>query len=147
MSPQHSIEITRVINATPPDIYAAWTDPQKMERWLGQVSADVRLGGGYRFDSPAPGGKTYVYTGKYLVLEDGWRVVQSFLAGEPSQIETNPYANEFIEVRLRELSSSQTELTFINGWDGDPLSDDGIIAVRGAWTEWLQRMEQSLVEQ
>lgn len=141
-SPQHSIVLTRDVNAASRDIFAAWTELGRMERWLGKVSADVRVGGAYRFESR----EGYIYTGKYLALEDGRRVVQSFLAGEPNPAAPSPYSNEFIEVRLLERGPSRTELTFINGWDGEGLSEEGVIAARAAWSEWLDRMERSLLE-
>lgn len=58
-SPEHSIVITRDVKAPSRDVYAAWTEPVKMERWLGKVSADVRVGGAYRFESQ----EGYIYTG------------------------------------------------------------------------------------
>jgi hypothetical protein len=53
------------------DIYAAWTMRDRMSRWLGEVEADIRPGCRYRFASDARGGKTFVYTPEYLVLEPG----------------------------------------------------------------------------
>jgi len=144
-APEHSIVLTREINAAPRDVYAGWTDPARMERWMGRVSADVRVGGAYRYEIPAEGGKTYIHSGEYLILEDGRRVVQSFLAGEPDPAVPNSYRNEFIEVRLEELGPSRTALTFTNGWDGEPLNEEGLAAVRAAWSEWLDRMEKSVL--
>lgn len=128
------------------DVYAAWTEPEKMERWLGKVSAEARIGGRYRFESPAEGRKTNTYTGEYLVLEDGRRVVQSFLAGEPDPTAADPYPNEFIEIRLRDLGPSRTAVTFINWWDGEAISDEFLNVARTAWSEWLDRMEKSVLE-
>lgn len=143
--PEHSITISRVISAPSRDVYAAWTEQKMMESWLGKVSADVRLGGQYRIESPSEDGKTNIYTGQYAVLEDGRRVILTFLAGDPSQIEPNPYANEFIGIRLVELSSTQTEVTFINGWDGESISDEFSVVARAAWSEWLDRMERAVL--
>jgi uncharacterized protein YndB with AHSA1/START domain len=143
-SPTHSIEITRTVATTPDAIYAAWTDQDTMSRWLGKVAADVRIGGRYRFESPAESGKTHVYTGEYLVLDARTRVKQSFLAGEPDPSATNPYLNEFVEIRLQTLDSKSTKITFVNGWDGEPLTDEAQVVVRAAWSQWLDRMESSL---
>lgn len=141
---KHTISLTRFIPAATSEIYAAWTDPQRMTLWLGNVTADVRVGGRYRFESPAENSGTYIYTGEYLVLEADRRVVQSFLAGEPDPNVPNPYMNEYLEIQLREIAPEQTELTFINGWEGEALNEEATIAVRAAWSEWIDRMQKSL---
>jgi hypothetical protein len=68
----------------------------------------------YHFESPAPGGKTNFYTGRYLTLDANRCVKQSFLAGEPAPATPNPHSNDFIEIRLTEVDDSRTELTFTN---------------------------------
>ena len=143
-TPEHSIVLTRQMQASSREIYAAWTDPKKMARWLGKVTADVRVGGRYRFESPAEAGKTHVYTGEYLVLEEDRRVLLSFLAGEPNTAEPNPYPSEFIEIRISALALTQAEVTFVNGWNGDAISEEFRHVATAAWSEWLDRMEKAL---
>lgn len=145
-APRHSISLTRRIEATPAKIYAAWTEPETMARWLGKVAADVRVGGRYRFESPAPGGTTYIYTGEYLVLEENRRVAQTFLAGEPDPHAPRPYHNEFIEIQIRRLEGSASEVSFVNGWDGDSIGEDGEAAAKAAWSQWLDQMEQAVLK-
>jgi uncharacterized protein YndB with AHSA1/START domain len=144
--PEHTITLTREVNAAAQDVYAAWTEPEKMKRWLGKVSAEVRIGGHYRWESQDENGKTYIYAGEYLVLEKGKHLVQSFLAGEPDLTAPNPYPNEFIEIRLLELSPSRTDVTFINGWDGEAVNEAFFLVAHMAWSEWLDRMEKSIVK-
>ena len=141
----HSIVLTRVINASTADIYAAWTDPQKMELWLGRVWAEVRIGGRYLFESPADGTTSYFYSGTFLVLEENQQVTLSFLAGERDSTRPSVYQNEFLDIRLRAITPSLTELTFINGWNGQRLGDEFLVAVRSAWADWLDRMELSVL--
>ena len=140
--PTHSITMIRTVNAPVDAVYAAWTEPDRMARWVGEVEADVRPGGRYRFESDAGDGNTFVFTGEYLALEPGHRVRQTFLAGEADT--PNPYPNEFIEVRLRELPEARTELTFLNGWDGEAIGEDGVEAAKAGWNQWLDLMEASL---
>ena len=47
-----SLTIKRRLNASPAKVFAAWTDPQKMIRWMGppsiircEVENDLRVGG------------------------------------------------------------------------------------------------------
>lgn len=49
-----SLTIKRRFNASPAKVFAAWTDPEKMSRWLGPVDVkrvetgtDLRVGGRY----------------------------------------------------------------------------------------------------
>ena len=55
-----SLTIKRRFNAPPEKVYAAWTRPEQIAKWLGGhqiVSAtaetDVRAGGRYRLDGPS----------------------------------------------------------------------------------------------
>lgn len=57
-----SLTIKRRFNATPEKVFAAWTDPQKMMRWMGpgnvthcEVSSDLRVGGRYDIRMVADG--------------------------------------------------------------------------------------------
>lgn len=140
--PMHSMTLTRTVNAPARAVYAAWTVPDPMSRWLGKVEADVRPGGRYKFESDAGDGKTFVFTGEYLDLEPDRRVKQTFLAGESETPST--YPDEFIKVCLRELSETQTELTLLNDWDGDSIGEDGVEASKAGWSQWFDMMEESL---
>lgn len=141
--PQHWVSVERVINAHADDLYAAWTDPEVMAAWMGaRVEADARLGGAYRIEAPGEDGLTYVHKGEYRALEQGSRVVMTFRseAAEP-QPEPLPIAAEFIEIRLQPLGPAQTLVRFLNGWDGEDMSEDARQAVRQAWSAWLDQLE------
>ena len=50
-----SLTIKRRFNAPPEKVFAAWTDPEKIKRWMGpgevttsRAEADARVGGRYR---------------------------------------------------------------------------------------------------
>lgn len=50
-----SLTIKRRFSASPAKVFAAWTDPEKMSRWMGPpdvvrviAESDLRVGGGYR---------------------------------------------------------------------------------------------------
>ena len=51
-----SLTLKRRLNATPAKVYAAWTDPSLLARWMGpdgietiRADCDPRVGGRYRF--------------------------------------------------------------------------------------------------
>jgi uncharacterized protein YndB with AHSA1/START domain len=144
--PAHSVTVSRVVDASPDTLYAAWTDQAGMERWMGKVTqADARVGGGYRIEHQAGDGQVYVHKGQYRVLEPGRRIVQSFAAGpagrEPLEAGA-PQNGEFVEVSFRAVEGGGTEVTLTNGWqEGAALDADGMEAVEQAWAHWLALMD------
>jgi uncharacterized protein YndB with AHSA1/START domain len=132
---EHAVSVTRVIDAPAEAVYAAWSDPAIMERWMARkVDADVRVGGRYRNEVDAGEAGTFVHTGEYLVLEPGRRIVQTF--GVDSA-EENPYRDEYLEVTLRPLDAKRTEFTLVDGWNGQGLDEDETAATRDAWAAWI----------
>jgi uncharacterized protein YndB with AHSA1/START domain len=52
---QPSLTLKRRFNAPPARVFSAWTDPEKMKRWMGpgkittiRAESDARVGGRYR---------------------------------------------------------------------------------------------------
>jgi uncharacterized protein YndB with AHSA1/START domain len=134
-SPEHAVSVTRVIDAPAEAVYAAWTDPAILQRWLARkVEADVRGGGRYRTEVDAGEAGTFVHTGEYLVLEPGRRIVQTF--GVESE-EEHPYHDERLEVTLRPIEPGRTELTLTDSWDGPGLDEVDTAATRDGWAAWI----------
>jgi uncharacterized protein YndB with AHSA1/START domain len=90
------VQVTRVLEATPQDVFEAWTDPRLLQQWLcpgpgvvGEVSCDPVVGGTYRlvmvFDHGA-----YEVTGEYLEVDPPHRLVFTWLtdrtAGHHTQV-------------------------------------------------------------
>lgn len=146
-SPDHAITIVRTIDAPAAAIYAAWTDLPTMRRWLGEeVTADIRVGGRYRIVQ-TEGGRRFVNQGEYLTLEPDRRVVLSFQGGPEDQMDAPPpgdYQAEFISFTLHPISATQTELTFVNGWNGDAIEEEGIAAVSEGWSGLLDQLANTL---
>ena len=70
-----SLEIKRLIKAAPDRVYAAWTDPAQLKGWWGpegvitrSLTADVRVGGKYRWDLTSPEGEEMSAFGEYRDL-------------------------------------------------------------------------------
>lgn len=144
-APEHSITLTRTSSASPAQIYAAWTDPDVMARWIGNiVQADVREGGLYRTEVDDGEGGTFIHRGQYLALEQDKHIRQSFIAGDEDEDEDNPYEDEFVDITLTALPDGGTELVFINGWNGEDMPEDDKEELAEAWNEWLDLMEEAL---
>jgi uncharacterized protein YndB with AHSA1/START domain len=70
-----SLTIKRRFNAAPEKVFAAWTDPEKVKRWMGpgevkvlSVECDLRSGGRYRWLMQAPDGEQHDVSGVYREL-------------------------------------------------------------------------------
>jgi uncharacterized protein YndB with AHSA1/START domain len=143
----HSVTVSRVIGASPEELYAAWTDCAEMGRWMGKVvEASGKVGGRYRIEHDAGSGQIYVHKGEYRALEPGRRVVKTFAARpadrEPPQ--GAPESGDIVEIRFRALDDARTEITLINSWGGEALDAEGMAAVEQAWSHWLDLLEASL---
>jgi uncharacterized protein YndB with AHSA1/START domain len=67
-----SLTIKRRFNAPPQKVFSAWTDPEKVKRWMGpgevkvlRVECDARVGGRYRWVMQAPSGEEHDASGVY----------------------------------------------------------------------------------
>ena len=79
---QTSLEIIRFINVPPARVYTAWTDPAQLKEWWGpedvrtrSLTADVRVGGKYRWDLTSPQGEEMSAFGEYRELIPGKKIV------------------------------------------------------------------------
>ena len=67
-----SLTVKRRLKAPPAKVFAAWTDPEKIKRWMGpgeivaqRVEADARVGGRYRVEMHGPSGPAHNVSGIY----------------------------------------------------------------------------------
>ena len=136
MQDEHSATIVRVINASVTELYAAWTEPMIMKRWLATVvEADVRVGGQFRIENHEKDGKVNAFTGEYRVLEPGKRIVQTF---HHVSAKVGTYEDELLEVKLEPLATGVTELRLINSWKGAAMSEAEVEAFEAGWSQWLE---------
>lgn len=138
----NSLAIVREFDRPVENVYRAWTEPDRLALWVGQVEkADIRVGGAYRFVNDDGQGGQFIHHGEYLELVPDRRVIMTFKAG---QVEDNPFLGETIAVDLRPLEGGRTELTFTNRWDGEALDDEGIAATKDGWNAWFDLLETAL---
>lgn len=77
-----SLTLKRRLNASPARVFAAWTDPAMLMRWMGppgveNVSADcdARVGGGFRFVMLNANGERYEASGVYQEVAPNEKLV------------------------------------------------------------------------
>lgn len=137
--PEHSVTIIHAVDASAEDLFAAWTQIERMRRWLAaEVDADVRVGGDYRIVDRQGDGTTRVFTGTYREIEPGKRLAATF---NRPDIEAGARQGEFVEIVFRTIAPGRTSLSLTNGWDGEGMSDAEFDALERRWTAWLERLE------
>jgi uncharacterized protein YndB with AHSA1/START domain len=90
-----SLEVRRIIPASPARVYDAWTTPELLMQWFAPASdytvivhrADTRVGGTYRIEMRHTSGASHIVVGEYRELD------------------------------------RPTRLSFTWGWEGAPVSD------------------------
>jgi uncharacterized protein YndB with AHSA1/START domain len=80
-----SLTLKRRFNAPPAKVFAAWTDPEKMKRWMGpegvqglSCEIDARVGGRYRLVMRAPNGDEHDVSGFYSEVVPNEKLVFSW---------------------------------------------------------------------
>jgi uncharacterized protein YndB with AHSA1/START domain len=127
------LEIKRVIKAPRDKVYAAWTDAAQFKEWFGpegvrtlSITADVRVGGKYRWDMVTQEGEEWTAFGEYRELvpekkiaftwrwddDEDWKDHESIVTVELSD------AAGGTELRLRheQLPSEQSRDRHNEGW-------------------------------
>lgn len=51
----HVVQATRIYDASPEEVWAALTDAERIPRWLGPISGELRLGGRFQLQGNAGG--------------------------------------------------------------------------------------------
>lgn len=84
--PEHVVTIDRVINASANELYAAWTEPPILRRWLAPtLEAEIRVGGAFRLDLFPSDGGAKVITGHYETLQQGHLIEMTFASDAPGE--------------------------------------------------------------
>jgi uncharacterized protein YndB with AHSA1/START domain len=110
-----SITIVRSFAAPVGEVFAAWTDPALLQRWLApapcqvlEATADPRPGGSYRIVVVDPGGGRHVTHGDYREVRPGKRLVKTWVY--EGQNAPQPYPT-LLTVDFRETGPRSTEIT------------------------------------
>jgi uncharacterized protein YndB with AHSA1/START domain len=77
-----SLTIKRHLKASPAKVFAAWTDPEKMMRWMGpgpmtgqRAESDPCVGGRYRWVMKSPDGELFDVGGTYREIVPNEKLV------------------------------------------------------------------------
>ncbi|KAB2916695.1 MAG: SRPBCC domain-containing protein [Hyphomicrobiaceae bacterium] len=138
-----SISLLRTIDAPAGEVFAAWTDPALMQRWLApevsagtavEVEADARVGGRYLI--AVVGQREVLYTaGEYRELAPPERVVMTWSSGELlARYRDNP---TLVTARMRPLGPALTELAIVHS----RVAAEDETGLREGWATCLDRLQ------
>jgi len=116
MSASASVTIVRTFASPVDEVFAAWTDPALLRRWLAPVPCEVleattdpRPGGHYRIVVIDAEGNRHVTSGEYRELVPGKRLVKTWVyEGKYSAVDRYP---TLLTVDFRATGPRSTELT------------------------------------
>lgn len=115
------LEITRIFRAPPRIVFAAWTKAELVARWwapkpradIVEVTADVRVGGKYRYVLKPKQGEAFAFIGTYVEINEPSRLVYTHTF-EPMQhaghatvtVDFKPHGDDFTLLVSREAYTS-----------------------------------------
>ncbi len=133
------VEVRRHLSASPEAVYRAWTEPDRMARWLSPVghaeaNVDLRVGG--RFTVVMVGeGRLIEHAGEYLEVDPPRRLAFTWRSEHTGPDRT------VVTVTLKPANGG-TDLTIVH----EGLSGEAIASHRGGWGAMTERLEGFLEE-
>ena len=105
------LTLRHVIDAPVEAVYAAWTEPEQLRRWLApggatvvRAVAEVEVGGTFLAEMRGPDGRKYLARGRYLEVVPQVRLVHTW-RWEGSEVET------LLTVEFEQAASAKTRVT------------------------------------
>ena len=112
---EYRLVVRRTLPATPDRVFAAWTRPELVRRWLApgtatveEVEFDVRVGGSYRLAMVSPDGSRHCSSGIYEEIIPNERLVFSWQWDHIDDLVTR------VTVELKPGGDSETELKLVH---------------------------------
>ncbi len=150
MAPEHpresigppNLTIEREYDASPEEVWQAWTDPQALIRWFGpeqteavlQAELDVRVGGCYHIAFTTRDGERHDVSGTYREVEPQRSLVFTWAW------RTTPERKSLVRVLL-EPAGGGTRLIFRHEQFFDEVARDNH---RGGWTGTFHKLARYL---
>ena len=127
MSGPGSLELERVLPASPSDVFAAWTTPESMARWMSprgpaEAEVDLRVGGSFRVIMVEADRLEHI--GEYLEVDPPRRLVFTWISPytgpEPSvvTVQLHPHGDGTRLVLIHEQLPAEVVGGHRDGWGG-----------------------------
>ena len=123
--------VKRILDATPEDVFDAWTDPQQARHWMcpvgcmvSELTLEARVGGRLRLVMQV-GGKDFIHLGEFLEVERPrrlvftWITMYTYYRKSVVTVEFAP-VEERTELRITHVLLPDEELADAHrkGWEG-----------------------------
>ncbi len=135
------ISITRIFNASPQDVFEAWTSPAQFGRWFGtestaveDVRMDLRVGGAWSARMILRDGTEIGWHGSYIEVEAPYRLVLSLSDRPGDQFER-------VTVDLKEVDDG-TEMTFTQS--GPNMPPENYAGAEEGWRSFFDDLSKGL---
>ena len=145
-SDELTLEIGRVLPASRPVVFSAFTDPDELVKWWGpegftipSVEFQPRAGESYRIEMKPPEGDHFHLTGEFRQVAPPGRLAYTFAwePPDPDDVET------LVDLSFRDLGES-TEVVLTQG----RFKTESRRALhRDGWTESLDKLERHLARE
>ena len=127
------LEVRRVFQATPAEVFAAWTKAESLSQWFAPTAdmttivheLDARVGGSYRFELRAANGAPHIARGSYTSFDEPRRLTFTWCwEGKEDEdslvdIELHPTAIGCeLVLRHSRLATATSRDGHLQGWEG-----------------------------
>ena len=136
-----SLTIKRRFNAPPEKVFAAWTDPEKVKRWMGpgavevmRAECDLRVGGRYRWLMKSPHGEEYDVSGVYREVVANKKLVFTWAW------KSTPERESLVTLTLKD-DDGGTVMTLVHEQFFDEAARD---SHQGGWNGAMEKLEKYL---
>jgi uncharacterized protein YndB with AHSA1/START domain len=140
-SDELTLELTRVLPASPSVVFGAFSDEDELAKWWGpkgfsipSLDFDPRVGASYRIEMQPPESDPFFLTGEFREVEPPSRLVYTFVWEEPDpdDVETE------VDLSFRDLGDS-TEVALTQG----PFKTEARRALHhDGWTDTFDELER-----
>jgi uncharacterized protein YndB with AHSA1/START domain len=139
----HKLEIKRILDASPEEVFAAWTDPEKMKKWLSPENLTVKnaksenkVGGEYVVAMhDAQKDEIHMAVGEFKTYEQDRSFSVSWVWKGMEMSET------LLSIQLNEVEDGKTEITLTHS--GFPVQDAADEHAKG-WESTLNNFEKRM---
>lgn len=137
------LKMTRLLRATPAEVFRAMTDTKQLPRWWGprgfmvpHLEIDPRPGGGYAIEMQPPEGEAFRLLGEFLQVDPPSRLVYTFRWDPPDPDDRETVVNLSLEDR-----GGQTEVALTQG---EFTTEERRALHEGGWTDSFDRLAKLL---
>ncbi len=135
------LRIARVLDAAPPAVWRALTEPDQLARWWGpagftspRIDVDLRVGGRYRIQMKPPEGDAFFLQGEFHEVAPPSRLAYTFRWEEPAPDDQE----NVVTLSLTDLGG-KTGLALDHG----PFATEARLALhRGGWSDSFDKLTE-----